>query len=82
MKRVKNISLILVILLIASCKKFLQESPTSFLTPSDNASSSKVARALANGCYAYLQGMLAGQPSSYGGNTWNLMEFMTVPFLS
>src|SRR5258708_27738805 len=24
-----------------------------------------------------MQGLLNGQPSSYGGNTWNLMEFMT-----
>jgi hypothetical protein len=37
-----------------------------------------VARAFANACYQNLQSsMLGGQPSSYGGNTWNLMEFMT-----
>lgn len=60
-----------------SCKKFLQEHPTNFLQPGSDVSSSKVARALANGCYTNLGGMVTGQPSSYGGNTWNLMEFMT-----
>ncbi|GGA82223.1 membrane protein [Puia dinghuensis] len=75
-----NFKYILIFLLVlsgASCKKFLQENPTSFLTPGSDVSSIKVARALANGCYANLQGILNGQSSSYGGNTWNLMEFMT-----
>jgi starch-binding outer membrane protein, SusD/RagB family len=60
-----------------ACKKFLEVQPTNFITPGAGISSPKVARALANGCYTNLQGLLAGQPSSYGGNTWNLMEFMT-----
>jgi starch-binding outer membrane protein, SusD/RagB family len=60
-----------------SCTKFLQEKPTNFLTPQSNVSSARVARALANAAYSKLQGVLSGQPSSYGGNTWNLMEFMT-----
>ena len=77
MKRYKIISLFLLVLLGASCKKFLQENPTSFLTPTSDFGSSKVARAMANGAYSQLQGLLAGQSSSYGGNTWNLMEFMT-----
>jgi hypothetical protein len=51
--------------------------PTGFISPSADLSSQKAARALANGCYAQLQGLLAGQPSSYGGNVWNLLEFMT-----
>jgi hypothetical protein len=71
------ISIFLFVLAAGSCKKFLEEKPTNFLTPSSNVSSVKVARALANGAYAKLQGLLNGQPSSYGGNTWNLMEFMT-----
>ena len=62
---------------LSSCKDFLQENPTGFLTPSSNVSSAKVARAYANAGYANLQGLLSGQASSYGGNTWNLLEFMT-----
>lgn len=61
-----------------SCEKFLKEEPTSFITPESSLSSLKVARAFTNACYRFLQSsMLGGQPSSYGGNTWNLMEFMT-----
>jgi hypothetical protein len=78
MKPLIKHSLFLVLVLAGgSCKKFLQEKPTSFLTPGSDVSSSKVARAMADGCYTNLSGMLTGQPSSYGGNTWNLMEFMT-----
>lgn len=78
MKTTKNILFaVLVLLTCASCKKFLDEKPTDFITPDSELSSAKVARALANSSYQYLQGMLAGQPSSYGGNAWNLMEFMT-----
>lgn len=65
------------LLTLGSCKDFLQENPTGFLTPTSNVSSVKVARAYANAGYANLQGLLAGQSSSYGGNTWNLLEFMT-----
>ncbi len=77
MKTINNILLAGMILLTCSCKKFLDEKPTSFLTPESDLSSSKVARAFAAGAYQNLQGLLAGQPSSYGGNTWNLMEFLT-----
>ncbi len=78
MKHTKYIVMGAVILLGASCKKFLQETPTNFITPQSSLSSVKVARALANASYQYLQpSMLGGQPSSYGGNTWNLMNFMT-----
>ena len=77
MNTIKNLILLIAILAMASCKKFLEEKPTNFLTPESNLSSTKVARALANASYANLQGLLAGQPGSYGGNTWNLMEFMT-----
>lgn len=69
--------LMVVLLSMGACKKFLEVQPTNFITPGSGVSSPKVARALANGCYTNLQGILAGQPSSYGGNTWNLMEFMT-----
>ena len=62
---------------LSGCKDFLQENPTGFLTPASNVSSVKVARAYANAGYANLQGLLNGQPSSYGGNTYNLLEFMT-----
>lgn len=81
MKKLKYHITILVgaaIVLTTSCKKFLEEEPTNFITPESQLSSEKVARALTNACYQYLQAsMLGGQASSYGGNTWNLMEFMT-----
>ena len=77
MKTIKNILLVGLVLFACSCKKFLKEEPTSFLTPESNVSSVKVARAFANSGYQNLQGFLSGQSGSYGGNTWNLMEFMT-----
>lgn len=80
MKKIKYHYILLFAAVIAgaSCKKFLEENPTSFITPESSLSSFKVARAFASACYQNLQGsMLGGQPSSYGGNTWNLMEFMT-----
>lgn len=81
MKKLKYQLILLVgavVVLTTSCKKFLEEDPTNFITPESQLSSEKVARALTNACYQYLQSsMLGGQSSSYGGNTWNLMEFMT-----
>ncbi len=78
MKHIKYIAIGAVILLTSSCKKFLEEKPTNFITPESSLSSLKVAQAFTNSAYQNLQGsMLGGQPSSYGGNTWNLMEFMT-----
>ncbi|GAA3918683.1 RagB/SusD family nutrient uptake outer membrane protein [Chitinophaga oryziterrae] len=77
MKTSKYIIIAALILLNFSCKKFLEEHPTSFIPPDANLSSAKVARAFANGCYTDLQGFLNGQSGSYGGNTYNLMEFMT-----
>jgi hypothetical protein len=77
MKIIKSIIVLAAVLSFGSCKKFLEEKPTSFFTPSSDFSSTKVARALANASYANLHGLLAGQSGSYGGNTWNLMEFMT-----
>lgn len=83
MKSTKNILVAILILFTCSCTKFLEEDPTYFLTPESNLSSVKVARALTDGGYQYLQGsMNGGQPSSYGGNTWNLMEFTTGKALS
>lgn len=77
MKFLKYIVIVLAVISIGACKKFLTVQPTGFISPSSNLSSQKVARALTNGAYAKLQGLLNGQPSSYGGNVWNLMEFMT-----
>src|SRR5882757_10061403 len=76
--KLKHISITFLILAsLGSCKKFLKEEPTSFLKPGFTITNIKEARALTTGCYSRLQGLLTGQPSSYGGNTWNLMEFMT-----
>src|SRR6478736_9614502 len=83
MKSTKNIQVAIIILFTCSCTKFLEEKPTNFLTPESQLSSQKVARAFADGAYQNLQGsMLGGQPSSYGGNTWNAMEFLTGKSLS
>lgn len=77
MKTITTIVLAALVICTISCKKFLEENPTSFLTPESDVSSVKVARAFANAGYQNLQGLLAGQSGSYGGNTWNLMEFLT-----
>jgi hypothetical protein len=79
MQPIKYISIGFFILAVGlgSCKKFLEEKPTNFLSPGFTITNVKEARALANGCYQKMQGLLNGQASSYGGNTWNLMEFMT-----
>jgi len=77
MKSTKNILVAISLLLACSCTKFLEEKPTNFLTPESDVSSVKVARAFADAGYQNLQGLLAGQPSSYGGNTWNVLEFLT-----
>jgi hypothetical protein len=76
MKTIKNIVAIL-LLLTCSCKKFLEEKPTYFVTPDTKFTSVKDAQAFTNAAYQNLQGLLTGQPGSYGGNTWNLLEFMT-----
>ena len=73
----KYLSIALLLLTLGSCKKFLEEKPTNFLSPGFTITSTKEAQALVNGCYTNLTGLAIGQPSSYGGNTWVLMEFMT-----
>ena len=79
MKRIhyKYLSFALFLLTLGSCKKFLEEKPTNFLTPGFTITNTKEAQALVNASYSKLNGLVNGQPSSYGGNTWNLMEFMT-----
>ena len=79
MKRFKYkfLSIALLTLTLGSCKKFLEPPSTSFLSPGFKITTSKEAQALVNSCYANLPTLLQGQPASYGGNTWNLMEFMT-----
>ncbi|RFS20495.1 RagB/SusD family nutrient uptake outer membrane protein [Chitinophaga silvatica] len=77
MKKINYILISLLVLMSFSCKKFLEEKPTGFISPDANLTSKKVAQAYTVGCYKYLQGFLAGQPSSYGGNVYNVMEFLT-----
>ncbi|MFD2874261.1 RagB/SusD family nutrient uptake outer membrane protein [Mucilaginibacter ximonensis] len=77
MKNFKNILVIAGVLLVCSCKKFLNEDQKSAYGTDSQLSSERAARALANGAYQNLTGLVAGQNGSYGGNTWNLMEFMT-----
>ena len=79
MKRLKYkfLSIAVLTLTLGSCKKFLDPGSTSFLSPGFTITSPKEAQALVNSCYANLPTLVNGQPASYGGNTWNLMEFMT-----
>lgn len=61
---------------IASCSKFLEENPTGALTPDSDVSSPEIARAFANSAYLQLNTLDRGA-GGYGGNTAELMEFMT-----
>jgi hypothetical protein len=76
MKSLKYTALMLMTLGI-SCTKFLEEKPRTFLTPETEATSLKDARAFADAPYERLHGLLNGQSGSYGGNTYNLLEFLT-----
>jgi hypothetical protein len=75
----KSLRYLIIFLLVlgSSCKKFLEENPRTFLTPETKATSLKDARAFADAPYERLHGLLNGQDGSYGGNTYNLLEFMT-----
>lgn len=77
MKKSKYIIFAALITMSFSCKKFLEEKPSYFVTPETSPNSEKAALAYTNGSYTDLQGLLNGQNGSYGGNTYNLLEFMT-----
>jgi starch-binding outer membrane protein, SusD/RagB family len=77
MKTLKYFIIASIVLMNFSCTKFLEEDPTNFVTPDSDVSSAKAARAYAAGCYTHLQGLLNGQSGSYGGNTYNVLEFLT-----
>lgn len=74
----KNIYLIIlgILLTLSSCTKFLEEKPTGSLTPETQVTSPEIARAFANSGYAQLMVLDQGA-GGYGGNTAELMEFMT-----
>src|SRR6266542_3833870 len=76
MKRIKNILIIILMLSISSCEKFLDETPTGSLTPETDVTSPEIARAFANSGYSQLTTLDEGS-GGYGGNTAELMEFMT-----
>lgn len=76
MKNTKIIIFILAVFGMSSCKKFLEENPTGSLTPSSNVTSPEIARAFANSTYSELTTLDEGS-GGYGGNTAELMEFMT-----
>lgn len=61
---------------MSSCNKFLEEKPTGSLTPESNVSSPEIARAFTNSAYSELTTLDEGS-GGYGGNTVELMEFMT-----
>ena len=76
MINIKNIAILLLVLASCSCKKFLDEKPTGSLTPESNVTSPTIARAFANSGYSNLTTLDQGS-GGYGGNTAELMEFMT-----
>lgn len=61
---------------MSSCSKFLDEKPTGSLTPESDVTSPEIARAFANSAYSELTTLDEGS-GGYGGNTVELMEFMT-----
>lgn len=67
---------LLLMMTLASCTKFLEEKPTGALTPEAEVTSPEIARAFANAAYAELTVLDRGA-GGYGGNTAELMEFMT-----
>src|SRR3954470_12771224 len=76
MKSVKYIWILIAVLAVCSCKKFLEENPTGSLTPESNVTSPEIARAFANSAYSNLTTLDQGA-GGYGGNTAALMEYMT-----
>ncbi|TKK67414.1 RagB/SusD family nutrient uptake outer membrane protein [Ilyomonas limi] len=79
MKNTKHIPHILLFMLLfglGSCTKFLDENPTGSLTPSSSVTSPEIARAFANSAYSELTTLDQGS-GGYGGNTAELMEFMS-----
>ena len=76
MKRIKYIWILIAALASSSCKKFLEENPTGSLTPESNVTSPEIARAFANSAYSELTTLDEGS-GGYGGNTAELMEFMS-----
>lgn len=76
MRNIKNTAIIILALCLVSCKKFLNEKPSGSLTPESNVTSPAIARAFANSAYSNLTTLDQGS-GGYGGNTAELMEFMT-----
>src|SRR3954467_6094065 len=76
MKRIKYLWILIAALAVSSCKKFLEENPTGSLTPESNVTSPDIARAFANSAYSEITTLDEGS-GGYGGNTAELMEFMT-----
>lgn len=76
MKNIRSLIIILCIAGLGSCTKFLEENPSGSLTPESNVTSPEIARAFANSAYSQLTTLDRGA-GGYGGNTAELMEFMT-----
>ncbi len=74
--KTKHLIITALIISLCSCTKFLDETPTGSLTPEAEVTSPEIARAFANAGYAELSVLDRGA-GGYGGNTAELMEFMT-----
>lgn len=74
--KIKYLVILGILFTISSCTKFLEEEPTGALTPETEVTSPEIARAFANSAYAQLTVLDQGA-GGYGGNTAELMEFMT-----
>lgn len=74
--KTQYVILIAWVVTLGSCTKFLDETPTGSLTPEAEVTSPEIARAFANAAYAEITVLDRGA-GGYGGNTAELMEFMT-----
>jgi starch-binding outer membrane protein, SusD/RagB family len=63
-------------LILGSCTKFLEESPTGSLTDQTNISSFSAGVALSTGAYSALPGWMSGG-EAWGSNTVEAMEYAT-----
>jgi len=75
MRSIKNIWVIVLVLTLGSCTKFLDEKPTGSLTTESEVTPT-IARSFANSAYSDLTTLDQGA-GGYGGNTASLMEFMS-----
>ncbi len=76
MNNLRYIILCSFLLIVSSCKDFLEEEPTGTLTTNTNVNSPEIARAFANSAYSRLE-VLNNSGGGWGGSNPGLLEYMT-----